>query len=137
MHGVFLTKRKIRLVVLFYFSQLYMYICLNDLEMVYRVTTDLPDIRFKCDLSTLHLWISSMECFLHIAYRVDFKKWQARGGNKELLKLKQKQIKVSLRGGLGINADVPKSGGSENSNNGNTARKTKKQQIFKVLMKSC
>ena len=64
-----------------------------------------------------------MECSLHIANWPDFKKWQAKGGNKELLKLKQKQIQVALRGGLGINVDVPKSGGSGNSNNCNTARK--------------
>ena len=55
---------------------------LNDLE-VYRTAADHPDIRFKYGLSTLHLWIKSMDCFLHIAYSLDFKKWQARGGNKE------------------------------------------------------
>ena len=96
---------------------------LNDPEKVYRVAADFPDIKFKHDLSTFHLWIRSMKCFLHIANKLDFKKWQARGGNKELLKLKKKQIQVALRGGLGITVDVPKSGGSGNSNNGNTARR--------------
>ena len=79
---------------------------LNNLEKVYRVAADLPDIKFKHGLSNLHLWIRSMECFLHIANWLDFKKWQARGENKELLKLKQKQIQVALRGGLDINVDV-------------------------------
>ena len=96
---------------------------LDDLEKVYRVAADLLDIRFKHGLSTLHLWIRSMECFLHIANWLDFKKWQDRGGNKKLLKLKQKQIQVALRGGLGIIVDVPKSGGSGNSNSCNTPRR--------------
>ena len=57
------------------------------------------------------------------AYRLNLKKWQARGGNKELLKRKQKQIQVALKGGLGINVDVPNSRGSGNSNDSNTARR--------------
>jgi len=33
---------------------------------------------FQFDLSTLHAWIRFMECLLHIAYRLELKKWIAR-----------------------------------------------------------
>ena len=59
---------------------------------------------------------------------------QTREGNKELLKLKQKQIQVALRGGLDTNTDAPKSEGYRNSSNGNISKRflrgTKNQHRF-------
>lgn len=96
---------------------------LNDIEKVERVAAELPDDSFRHGLSTLHLWIRSMECFLHISYRLGFKKWQARGSDKILKQEKQKKVQKEMRTALGINVDVPKSGGAGNSNDGNTARR--------------
>lgn len=32
----------------------------------------------KYGLSTLHAWIRCFECCLHVSYKLDIKKWQAR-----------------------------------------------------------
>ena len=95
---------------------------LNNLNLVEKVASKLPVDMFKHGLSTLHLWIRSMECCLHISYRMDIKKWQARKEDKEVVKEKQRKVQKELRQALGINVDIPKSGGSGTSNDGNTAR---------------
>ena len=95
---------------------------LNNLSLVEKVASKLPDDMFKHGLSTLHLWIRSMECCLHISYRMEIKKWQARKEDKEVVKEKQRKVQKELRQALGINVDIPKSGGSGTSNDGNTAR---------------
>lgn len=41
---------------------------------------------YQYGLSTLHMWIRSMECLLHISYNLDFEMWSARGENKNLKK---------------------------------------------------
>ena len=33
---------------------------------------------YEYGLSTLHAWIRSFECMLHISYRLEIKKWQVR-----------------------------------------------------------
>ena len=81
---------------------------LNDLEKVEEVAKELEDSAFKHGLSTLHLWIRTMECCAHISYRIDFKKWQARGADKELAKARQLKVQKELREAIGINIDVPK-----------------------------
>ena len=95
---------------------------LNNLSLVEKVAKNIPDDNLKHGLSTLHLWIRSMECCLHISYRMDIKKWQARKEDKEVVKEKQRKVQKELRQSLAINVDIPKSGGSGASNDGNTAR---------------
>ena len=53
---------------------------------------------------------------------MDIKKWQARKEDKEVVKEKQRKVQKELRQALEINVDIPKSGGSGTSNDGNTAR---------------
>ena len=64
-----------------------------------------------------------MECILHISYRLEFEKWQARGEDKEKVKRRKKNIQDELRKKIGLVVDVPRSGGSGTSNDGNTARR--------------
>ena len=66
---------------------------LNDLEKLQKTNKNIPVDRFKHGMSTLHLWITSMECYLHITYRLDFKTWQVRGQDKkELLRVRKEKL---------------------------------------------
>lgn len=73
-------------------------------------------------LSTLHAWIRSFECLLHISYRIDIKKWQVRDvADKNALKKRSSEIKEKFKSEMGLIVDKPKPGYG-NSNDGNTAR---------------
>ena len=78
---------------------------------------------FEYGLASLHAWIRSMECILHIAYRLPFQKWSATltDDNKVLQKTK-KYIQLEIREKLGLIVDVPKQG-SGSSDDGNTGRR--------------
>ena len=78
---------------------------------------------FEFGLSTLHAWIRFFECLIHVAYRLEFKKWQAKGDNKVILKEKKKVIQSRFREEMGLLVDMPRSDGSGTSNDGNTARR--------------
>lgn len=76
---------------------------------------------FSFGLSTLHAWIRLFECCLHIGYRIEIKVYQAKGDNKEKVKIRKHQIVDAFKKELGILVDQPKPGyGSTNT--GNTAR---------------
>lgn len=89
---------------------------MNDLEAIKQkeIKTD----GFKYGLQTLHAWIRFMECILHIAYRLPFKKWSAKGNNKVLLAERKKQIQTDIRKELGLLVDTVKQG-SGSTNDGN------------------
>lgn len=75
-------------------------------------------------ISPLHAWIRSFECCLHIAYRINIKKWQVRTPEEKRMLAEQKlQIQKSLHDKLGLIVDKPKTGGNGNTNDGNTARR--------------
>lgn len=76
----------------------------------------------KFGLSTLHLWIRSLEWMLHVSYRITVKKWQMRGDLKNILAARKSIIQEQLFKRLGIRVDFPCSGGSGNSNSGPVAR---------------
>lgn len=78
---------------------------------------------FQYGLSTLHAWIRFMECILHIAYRLKFRKWQAKEEvEKNMLKTEKTRIQKEFREKNGLLVDYPKQG-SGSSNDGNTARR--------------
>ena len=100
------------------------YICgatskeMNNLEVVMRKTAN--EQTFCWGLSTLHGYIRFMECLLHIAYRLEIKKWQAPGDNdKSIVACRKKIIIDQFRARTGLLVDMPKQGGG-NSNDGNT-----------------
>ena len=74
-------------------------------------------------LSTLHAWIRSMECFLHISYKLDLKKWRIPKSEQPAVKKRKARIQKQLRDRLGLIVDMPRPGGSGTSNDGNTARR--------------
>ena len=75
-------------------------------------------------LSTLHAWIRSMEFFLHLSYRLDIEKWRAAGDQaKQSVQEKKASVQKDLLSELNLVVDVPRTGGSGTSNDGNTARK--------------
>lgn len=64
-----------------------------------------------------------MECILHIAYRLDIKKWRVTAENeKQLMKNAKQRIQKEFREQSGLLIDYPKQG-SGTSNDGNTARR--------------
>lgn len=103
------------------------YIChataqdMNNLAEVKKRPINKTTLSFG--LSTLHAQIRLMECVLHIAYRLNFKKWQARTEEeKTKLKAKKKFIIDKFRSETGMLLDTPKQGGG-NTNDGNSARR--------------
>ena len=77
-----------------------------------------------------------MEHLLHVSYRMEFQSWQMRGPEmKEMGARKKKEVQTALRETIGINVDVPKSGGSGNSNDGNCARRFFRhyEEVSKIL----
>ncbi|KAH9629716.1 hypothetical protein HF086_001529 [Spodoptera exigua] len=77
---------------------------------------------FQYGMSSLHAWIRSMECLLHIAYRLDFKKWSCRGDDKEKMSLRKSAIQQAFKKECGLLIDVVKQGVGT-TNDGNTARR--------------
>ncbi|CAI6370476.1 unnamed protein product [Macrosiphum euphorbiae] len=73
-------------------------------------------------ISILHGWIRFFECLLHLAYKLPFKKWQARGSDKEIVAETKKKIQIEFKTKLGLIVDKPKPGFG-NTNDGNTARR--------------
>ncbi|KAG5881960.1 hypothetical protein JTB14_020524 [Gonioctena quinquepunctata] len=74
-------------------------------------------------LSTLHAWIRFFECCLHVGYKLNIKKWQARACNlndKESVKNRKEVIQKGFRLRLGLIVDQLKLWVGS-SNNGNTA----------------
>lgn len=75
-------------------------------------------------ISTLHAWIRFFECLLHIAYRLPFKTWSARGNvNQDIMKKEKTRIQEEFKNRMGLIVDRPKAGGSGTTNDGNTARR--------------
>lgn len=74
-------------------------------------------------LSTLHAWIRSFECLLHISYRLEIKKWQVRdAADKANVKQRAADIQKRFKNEMGLIVDKPKPGYG-NTNDGNTARR--------------
>lgn len=104
------------------------YICnatpkdMNNIEKVLKRTVIQKNLKFG--LSSLHAWIRFFECLLHISYRLELKVWQIRGSeNKAFFENKKRTIQQSFRDRVGLLVDIPKSGGSGTTNDGNTARR--------------
>lgn len=94
---------------------------MNNLQLVKTKQSDPSSYRFG--LSILHTWIRFFECLLHIAYRLDIKKWQVRKDEKESFAARKASIVKRFRQEMGLIVDQPKPGGSGTTNTGNTARR--------------
>lgn len=103
------------------------YICMakpsemNNLEEVKKKSAD--DDLMELGLSSLHARINIMECLLHIAYKLDIKKWSARGeSEKAAVDARKKTIQARFKTELNLLIDVVKQGYGT-TNDGNTARR--------------
>ena len=95
---------------------------MNQLNTVCNLPLTPTELRYG--LSTLHAWIRSMECLLKVGYKAEVKKWVLRSDtDKEKVKAKKNLIQSRFRNEVGLVIDIPRSGGSGSSNNGNTARR--------------
>lgn len=74
----------------------------------------------KFCIGSLHCLIRSFECIIHIAYRIEFKKWQ-KTGHEDLFEAAKKRIQNEFFDKLGLHIDKPRSNFG-NSNDGNTSR---------------
>ena len=59
------------------------------------------DNAFQFGLSTLHARIRFMEYFLHLSYRLGFKKWQAKGDDHVGMLQKKREIQQAFKRQLG------------------------------------
>lgn len=91
---------------------------MNNLNTKYIPNVD----AYKFGLSSLHCWIRFLECILHIAYRLPFKKWRVGKDNKEEYLATKTRIQRQFRENTGLLIDMVKSG-CGTTNDGNTARR--------------
>lgn len=101
------------------------YICKATPKNMNTENTEFTDTSeyYGFGLSTLHAWIRSFECLLHISYRINVKKWQIKDTADKAEVKKQKEIIQSrFRQELGLIVDMPKPGFGS-TNDGNTARR--------------
>ena len=95
---------------------------MNDIEEVSKRSLSNDGIMYG--LSTLHAWIRTMECCLHLSYKMPIKKWQARTKEEKAKVQEQKsKIQKAFRDRTGLVIDMPKQSGFGTSNDGNTARR--------------
>ena len=93
---------------------------MNKLDII--INKKINENYLEFGLSPLHLWINTLECMLHISYRMKLKCWSVRGEtNKKVMVDEKQRIQDELRKKLGIRVDypVPDFG---SSNTGNIAR---------------
>lgn len=93
----------------------------NDIDAILK--REVKEENLKFGMSTLHAWIRFFESLLHLSYKLDLKKWQARTGDeKKMVSDRKAQIQKSLKSELGLIVDRPKPGYGS-TNDGNTARR--------------
>lgn len=93
----------------------------NDIDKVLKNDINVENLDYG--ISSLHAWIRLFECCLHVSYKLETKKWQARvAEDKESVKLRKKNIQTGFRIQLGLIIDQPKQGFGS-TNDGNTARR--------------
>ena len=71
-------------------------------------------------VSTLHAWIKFLECMLHISYKMQITKWQAKTEDKEnIVKLRKVEVRSEFRKRMSLVIDQTRVGGAGTLNDGN------------------
>ena len=85
-------------------------------------------------MSNLHCWIKCFEFILHLGYKMENQKFQARTEKEKLsVNLRKNLIKSKFREKLSLIVDQPKVGFG-NSNDGNTSRRAfENSEIFSEI----
>ena len=88
-----------------------------------KFTEDLDCL--KHGISPLHQWIRCLDAILHLAYKLGTGRWRKNKalGDESVIKTRKAEIQKQLKQRLGLVVDMPKTGGSGNTNDGNTARR--------------
>lgn len=76
---------------------------MNDIDKVRQLEEDRE--AFQYGLSPLHAWIRFFEYFIHVAYRLETKKWQSRGEDKENMLERKKNIQMRFKLEISMNVD--------------------------------
>lgn len=93
----------------------------NNLNLVIKTPVNKSATKFG--LSSLHAWIRFFENFLHLAYKLNVKKWQVRDKrDKELVLINKKRIQREFKTKMGLTVDKAKQKFGS-TNDGNTARR--------------
>lgn len=94
---------------------------MNNIEKV--VERPISNEACKLGISSLHARIKFMECILHIAYNLPFKKWSTTTDeHKAIRRENKKRIQMEIRDKMGLRVDYVEAG-TGTSNNGNTSRR--------------
>lgn len=103
------------------------YICkakpteMNNLDKVLTKSGDSDACQLG--ISSLHARIKFMECILHIAYNMPFRKWSAKDPENKILKNEnKKRIQKEFKEKMGLRVDFVQQG-TGTSNDGNTSRR--------------
>lgn len=105
------------------------YICnctiskMNNIEDVCKLP--IREEGLKYGLSVLHAWIKFLECILHLAYKIEFRKWsthRASVSDRENIATRKKEVQSAIWKDIGVRVDQVVQGlGS--SNTGNVSRR--------------
>ena len=94
---------------------------MNNLDAILKREESIEALMLS--ISPLHARIKSMECFLHIAYRSEFKQWRVDTEARKNSHKERRGVIISrLKAEMGLRVDSVK-GGMGNTNDGNTARR--------------
>ena len=105
---------------------------MNDIDLVKKKPVN--EKTLKLGMSNLHCWIKCFEFILHLGYKIENQKFQARTEKeKPSVNLRKNLIKSKFREKLNLIVDQPKVGFG-NSNNGNNSRKAfENSEIFSEI----
>lgn len=93
----------------------------NNIDEIINIP--IVEEHLKFGLSSLHCWIRCFEFVLHLSYKLENQKWQARKEEeKKTVEKRKENMQKAFKKELGLNVDKPKAG-SGTSNDGNTARR--------------
>ena len=105
---------------------------MNDIDLVKKKPVN--EKTLKLGMSNLNCWIKCFEFILHLSYKMENQKFQARTEKEKLsVNLRKNLIKSKFREKLSLIVDQPKVGFG-NSNDGNTSRRAfENSEIFSEI----
>lgn len=93
---------------------------MNKIEEVQSKPVNEEALKFG--MSPLHARIKLMECLLHVAYNMEFKRGRVDSNTRPIKEARKELIKRELKDKIGIKVDTVKQG-SGTANSGNTSRR--------------
>eukprot|EP00733_Pompholyxophrys_punicea_P001452 Pompholyxophrys_punicea_v1_NODE_730_length_1385_cov_8.607062.p2 type:complete len:157 gc:universal NODE_730_length_1385_cov_8.607062:665-1135(+) len=94
---------------------------LNNISLLINLPIDENGLDYG--LSVMHLWIRSLEYMWNVARKLEVKKGRSDKSIEAVIKERENFLRKKNSDTTGLLIDVPKAGGSGNTNDGNTARR--------------